>query len=155
MTTNLWINYIMKDVENFLGVFSVDNIQSPVYFPAYLVVNFSPSHSPGSHFVSIIFHKKGRCMYFDPLDLKFIPRPIQLYMNENAKNIHKISYPIQNPLSGYCGFYCVMIILLHVNKIPIVEGITAFPRTSLENDDKCISMLAKLFKIFYLEQHNS
>ena len=63
----------MTDVENFKGVYSSDNIPKPMCFPAYLVVNFSPSYSPGSHFVTIIFPQKGKCIYFDPLDLKFIP----------------------------------------------------------------------------------
>ena len=104
MTTNLWINEMMKDVVHFIGVFSVDNIKRPVFFPAYMVVNFSPSHSPGSHFVTIIFYKKGSCIYFDPLGMSFIPRLIQDYMSENADFIHRVRYPVQHPLSGHCGF---------------------------------------------------
>ena len=78
----------MTDVENFKGVYSSDNIPKPMCFPAYLVVNFSPSYSPGSHFVTIIFPQKGKCIYFDPLNLKFIPGKIKVYMRDNAKDIH-------------------------------------------------------------------
>lgn len=86
--------------------------------------------------------------------MSFIPHLIQDYMSENADFIHRVRYPVQHPLSGHCGFYCILIILMHINKVPILEGIASFPRASLQNDDKCISILSKLFKIFYLEQNN-
>ena len=153
MTTNLWINYIMRDVTNYIGVYSIDNLENPTSFPSYLIVNFSPSYLPGTHFVSIIFDKNRTCIYFDPLNLKFIPQKIENYMRKNVKNIYIIHYPVQNPFSGYCGFYCMLFILLHVNKIPLLKGILSFPYSSLQNDDRCVLVLCKLFKIYYLEQY--
>ena len=40
MTTNIWINNVMKEIENFCGVYSSDNLKDPMSYPAYLIVNF-------------------------------------------------------------------------------------------------------------------
>ena len=143
----------MKDVNNFLGVYSINKIRAPTLFPSYTIVNFSPSGLPGTHFVSILFVDDRKCVYFDPLNLPFIPLEIKQYMKCNSKMIHIIGHPVQNPLSGYCGFYCLLPIMFHVNKLPLLKGIFSFPRLSMENDKKCISILMKLFKIYYLEQY--
>ena len=152
MTTNLWINNIMKDVDQFMGVYSRNNIKPPTSYPSYTIVNFSPLHSPGTHLASIIFINKSTCVYFDPLNLPFIPSEIQEYMYKNSNYIHIIKYPIQNPLSGFCGFYCLLVILFHINKVPLYYGIYSFPRQSIHNDDKCVRTIIKLLKIYYLER---
>ena len=151
MTTTVWIIEIMKDIKNFMGVYSVNNIQNPVTYPAYLIVNFAESNAPGTHFVAIIFTKDKTSIYFDPLDLIFIPLKIQEYMNKNSRKTHVIHHPIQNPISGYCGFFCLLAILFYVNDIPFIHLTYYFPRSSLVNDRKCITLLVKLFKIYYLE----
>ncbi len=143
----------MKDVNNFIGVYSINKIEMPTLFPSYTIVNFSPVGLPGTHFVTILFVDNRRCVYFDPLNLPFIPLEIKEYMKGNSKLIHIIGHPVQNPLSGYCGFYCLLPIMFHINNIPLLEGIFSFPRSLLENDKKCISILMKLFKIYYLEQN--
>ena len=142
----------MRDVEQFIGVYSRDNIKNPTSYPSYTIVIFSPLHFPVTHLVSIIFINKSMCVYFDPLNLPFIPTEIQVYMQENSNYIHIIKYPIQNPLSGFCGFYCLLVILLHINKLSLYYGIYSFPKQSMSNDDKCVRTIIKLLKVYYLEQ---
>ena len=152
MITNLWINNIMKDVDQFMGVYSRNNIKNPTSYPSYTIVAFSPLHSPGTHLATIIFINKSTCVYFDPLNLPFTPSEIQEYMYKNSNYIQIIKYPIQNPLSGFCGFYCLLVILFHIHKLSLYYGIYSFPRLSMGNDEKCIRMLVKLFKVYYLER---
>ena len=151
MTTNLWINNIMKDIPSFIGVYSLDNVKQPEYYPSYTIINFSPSQSTGTHFIAVLFISELVCVYFDPLNLIYIPQEIKQYMVQNSNYIYIIDYPIQNLLSGYCGFFCILVILFVVNQIPIYEGLRIFPKMSLQNDNKCIAVLVKLFKIYYLE----
>ena len=152
MTTNLWINHIMRDVNQFIGVYSRDNIKQPTSYPSYTIVNFSSLHAPGTHLVTILFINKSMCIYFDPLNLPFIPSEIQEYMKVNSSYIHIVKYPIQNPLSGFCGFYCLLVILLHINKVSLYYGLYSFPRQSIRNDDKCVRTIIKLLKVYYLER---
>ena len=86
MTTNIWINNVMKDIENFCGVYSSDNMKDPMSYPTYLIVNFSPSFSPGTHFIAMIFDEKQNCTYFDPLGLGTAPKIIQDFMKKIQKS---------------------------------------------------------------------
>ena len=151
MTTNIWINNVMRDIENFYGVYSSDNMKDPMSYPAYLIVNFSPSFSPGTHFIAMIFDEEKNCTYFDPLGLETAPKIIQDFMKKKSKKVEKIHRPIQNPFSSYCGFYCMLAIMIHANKMSISSTLRDFPLISLRNDELCISVLTKLFKLYYLE----
>ena len=70
-------NHIMRYIKNFMDVYSINNIQKPRSIPSYLMVNFNTSNSPGTHFIAIIFDENEISIYFDPLDLTFIPLEIQ------------------------------------------------------------------------------
>ena len=72
-------------------------------------------------------------------------------MQDTAKNILRIDYSIQNPRSIFCGFYSLVPIMLHVTNLPILRGILSFKECSMENDELCIRMLTRLFKLYYLE----
>ena len=51
----------------FKGVFSSNNLPSKKNFtiPAAFIINLSPSHEPGSHWVGIYINKKRIGYYFD------------------------------------------------------------------------------------------
>ena len=142
----------MKDVPSFLGAQSIDTMIKPLTFPAYSIINFSKSYERGTHFVAILFINKKKCLYFDPLNLSFIPQEIIMYMLKFSKDAWKIEYRVQNPLSIFCGFYCLVPVLLHVNKISILRGLSIFEEGSLKNDELCIDLLSHLFKMYYLRK---
>ena len=151
MVSNIWINRVMQDIHRFMGVYSSNELTPPLSYPTYIIANFSRSYEKGTHFIAILFLKKDLCIYFDPLNLSFIPRDIQEYMHLNSRLVYQINYAIQNPLSSFCGLFCIMAIMLHVNNIPLIQGITSFHEDSEQNDNKCVRILEKLFKLYYLE----
>ena len=150
MTTNIWINNLMKDIPLFLGVCSIDTLKAHSFFPSYTIVNFSKSTDLGTHFVTILIINNERCMYFDPLNLPFIPLEIRSYMFSNSINVKTIHFQIRNSLSTFCGFFCLIPILLHVNNISIIKGLSIFSPGLIENDELCIEMLSDLFKMYYI-----
>ena len=152
MTTNIWINQVMKDIPQFVGVKSSDQVIKPPFFPCYTIVNFSPSFLPGTHFIVILFVKKTKCIYYDPLGISGIPKEILDYMQKYSRDVVQINHPIQNPISSFCGFFCMLPILLHVNRLPILQGIYSFKKHEMENEIKCVNLLARLFKLYYLDQ---
>ena len=153
MTTNIWLNHLMQDIHSFLGVFSIDTLIDPKIFPSYTIINFSRAKDVGTHFVSLLFLNKRTCCYFDPLSLPFIPRKIKLYMFANSQNVLKINFKIQNEMSSFCGFFCLLPIMLHANNLSIIKGITLFEQGIIENDEICIEVLSHLFKMYYYERH--
>ena len=150
MTTNIWINKIMRDIPGFMGVYSSDNIEDPISLPSYLITNFSGYNSPGSHFITILFIE-GICVYFDPLNLSYIPDDILMYMHRNSSYVYRIDVATQHPSSGFCGFYSLLPIMMYVNGISLYDGFHLFQLPSLENDYKCIEILTKLFRLYYFE----
>ena len=59
MNTNIWISNVMQGIENFCGVYSIDNMKDPMSYPTCLIVNFSPSFPHGTHFIAIILGMSG------------------------------------------------------------------------------------------------
>ncbi len=152
MTTNVWINNVMRDILSFLGVYSSDNIKEPKMFPSSCIVNFSPKDTTGTHFVVILYNTPNSCIYYDPMNLGYIPNDIFSYMKTcYGKNVETINFALQHPFSIYCGFYCLLTTMLHLNKIPILKCIQKnFVQYSFSNDENCISILCKLMHLYYL-----
>ena len=75
----------MQDIHRFMGVCSSNELTPPLSYPTYIIANFSRSYEIGTHFIAILFLKKHLCIYFDPLNLSFIPRDIQEYMHLNSR----------------------------------------------------------------------
>lgn len=142
----------MQDVHGFMGVYSSNDLRPPTLYPSYTIANFSRTYETGTHFIAILFLKKNLCVYFDPLNLPFIPPEIKDYMCKYSNFLYQINYTVQNPLSVFCGLFCLIPIMMYVNNIPLYSGIKSFHEFSEENDNKCVEMLEKLFKLYYLEQ---
>ena len=151
MTTNIWLNQIMEGIPAFLGVYSSDNIITPVSFPSYCIVNFSPESALGTHFITIIYDTNNSCIYYDPLNLAYIPENIVNHIKSTCKHMVTVRYAIQNPLSIYCGFFCLLIILIHLNNLPLLRTLQEyFTPKCIINDIKCISVICKLFELYFL-----
>ena len=142
----------MQYIHRFSGVYSSNELIPPVAYPTYIIANFPSSNENGTHFIAILFVNKDMCIYFDPLNLSFIPKNIQEYMRVNSRFVYQINYTIQNPFSNLCGSFCILCIMMHVNNTPLIQGIASFREASEQNDNKFIRMLEKLFKLYYLEQ---
>ena len=149
MASNVWINDLMRCFKRFLGVYSIDTVKRPLVYPSYTIVNFSNSREVGTHFVAILFYTPAVCLYFDPLNLSFIPAGIFDYMTENSISVYRVNFKIQNDSSIFCAFYCLIPIFLHMNDIPISEGLSLFQKNKLSNDKKCITLLKVLIKKYF------
>ena len=74
-------------------------------------------------------------------------------MFSNSENVRKVNFKIQNEMSPFCGFFCLVPIMLHVNNLSIIKGITLFERGLIENDEVCIELLSRLFKMYYYKRY--
>ena len=155
MVSNLWINDFMKEFQQFIGVYSRDTMEHPTDYPSYTIVNISKACEQGTHYVCIIFSNAYDCLYFDPLNLSFIPEEILIYMFENSQKVVRTYFQIQNELSSFCGFYWLLPILLHMNNISVLDGLDLFKEKSAENDNKCIKLLSILIKIYFRNKVNN
>ena len=81
---------------------------------------------------------------FCPLNLTFIPQEVKQYMAQNSNYIYIIDYSIQTLVSGYCGFFCILVILFAVNQIHLFEGLSVFRNLFLQNDNKMYRRFGKM-----------
>ena len=149
MVSNIWINETMNYFTRFIGVVSIDRLEPPHVFPSYTMVNFSKTGEAGSHYVSIIFNSPELCIYFDPLNLLFLPDAIFQYMRTHSKMVYRVNNKIQSDLSIFCGFYCLIPIFLHMNNVPILKGLSFFSKNLIKNDEICIILLKKLIQMYF------
>ena len=109
--SNLYIHDILKrDCENYLGIFSCDNIPSSLTTVCgSLVVNLSPAGSLGTHFITILL-LKDHVLYVDSLGKKCENVHINQFLFSTQKLLFYQSIPMQQPNSPLCGFYCMLVV---------------------------------------------
>ena len=154
MTTNVWIDHVMIDIPEFMGVKSIDNMIQPKTIPAYTIINFAKSSMPGSYFVCVMFVTNQTCLYFDPLNLPDIPFEIDEYMHLYSNNVYRFSFTIQSIFSGFCGIFTLLPIMLHVNNFSTAQifecMLLHFEEGSVKNDRICVDLVVYLFKLYYI-----
>ena len=139
----------MANIQGYSGTYSSNNIPKPTVFPSYFIVNFSKTFEVGTHFITLTFEKTHNLIYFDPLDLP-IQQDILRYITEYEGDVYKINFQIQNPFSDFCGIFCMLIILLHANKLELNILDILFCKKSVDNDNIAKHTVVYLLK-FYLD----
>ena len=75
MVSNIWINKVMQDIHKFMDVYSSNELTPLLSYPTWIIAKLFSSYEERTHFLPRLF-KKDLCIYFDPLNLSFIPTDI-------------------------------------------------------------------------------
>jgi hypothetical protein len=111
LTTNNNIEYLLQNVNHFLGCFPLDRLPPfPTTFPKSMIINTQTSAQTGEHWVALVL-TETRCYYFDSFALPIIKPNIHMYLEPHYKNICYLDIRIQDIASNYCGAYCVCFVL--------------------------------------------
>lgn len=144
--SNIYINNILKNYANFLGVFSSDTLPDVVYDNSGLICNLSRVGEPGTHFISIYF-KNNKIYYFDSLSLDISNIYLIDYLLSFRKQIVYKRQRIQNIKSVFCGFFCMYFIIKMCYDHDYSSIFSKFKKKNLiENDKIVISELGNIFK---------
>lgn len=125
------IEEICKEVENFVGVFSRDEIPTIHHFPCSLILNTDKKSQRGRHWVAFWLDER-RCEYFDSFGLP----PIYKEMQKLYKNRQLIwnGRQIQNPNSKNCGAFCVSFVKEKAKGRTFKSFINLFKKDTSSND---------------------
>ena len=108
------IEYVLQNVNHFLGCFPVDRLPPfPTTFAKSMIINTQASTQTGEHWVALVL-TETKCYYFDSFAVPIIQPNIHMYLQPYNKNICYLDIRIQDITSTYCGAYCVCFVL-HVN----------------------------------------
>lgn len=105
--TNTDIEYLMKDVNSFKGVYPKDKLKLVKKFKnGSMVINLDDSTGAGTHWVCInIDSTKPYTEYYDSFGLN-PPNEIVAFLNKYKKPIKYQDNQLQNDKSVLCGYYC-------------------------------------------------
>jgi len=116
MVSNIFLNYCLNNLDNFIGTFSCDNIPPISKQQNLLIINLSKSDEIGTHFIALNILKysnslKCKVQYMDPLGGYCKNMYIINYLKHYCKSYLYLEHPIQNILSQKCGFFCLAFVL--------------------------------------------
>jgi hypothetical protein len=152
MTTNIFLDSILKKFPGFRGTFSSDT--APIIKNnESIIINFSKENTPGTHFIAF-FSCKGENYYFDSLNVNNIPLDVYNYFY-NYNKVVNLSKEIQHPESIMCGFYCMMVIIASCISIDFLkeEILPLFNTREMSNDDLCAKMIPHLIKRYFKKKN--
>ena len=145
--TNIEISrYLYARTLDFRGVFSADNIDQSLATEKdgySIICNLSKVSEKGTHFVCII-GRPTYMIYIDSLGLPCRSESIAAFLKSTARSLFYNTRTIQDPLSPFCGFYCILFTLLFDSGMPNKIGSVVFTSDYANNDRKCIDYISQL-----------
>lgn len=154
--SNIYIDCLLRKTApaRYRGTFSCNNIPIDIAHLPYfsIICNLAKAGERGSHFVTLV-GQPDQIIYIDPLAMPCTNPDITKFIND-ARSLpqggerrqryfrHQV-LPIQNRLSKYCGFYCIMYVLFYERDNHII--MPTFDMQNLwANDSRCLRYI-KLF----------
>ena len=112
MLTTSEIHETLIDIRHFFGVYAIDRLPFVLLpKPGAVIVNLDASYLPGSHWVCLYFTRDGKGFYFDSFG-RHPPAQIQSFLERNTRNWTWNRRIYQAEDSSYCGYYCILFVLL-------------------------------------------
>lgn len=136
--TNTDIDFLMKDVKTFKGVYPKDKLKSVKKFKdGSLIINLDDSDGSGTHWVAInIDSTKSYVEYYDSFGLN-PTNEIVAFLNKYKKPIKYQDNQLQNDKSVLCGYYCCDYLVQRANNIDPEIILKQFSnKPSLNNEKK-------------------
>ena len=157
--SNKYVNKLCKDLTSdyYLGTFACDKLPTKSIISRMkretifaLIINLSPSHHTGTHFVCISY-RQNKLVLFDSLGLPYedpnIKKLVKTLKKHKDFTFRKLRVPIQSPESLACGFFCIAYVLNQSKNEESPYKFTSnfFKESSMLkfNDRKCIFYIKK------------
>ena len=132
--SNFDIEDILKNVKNFHGVYSKDQLPRPIKNGWYIINLQDQDEGNGTHWTCFKYGKT--ISYYDPFGF---PPPVEV-MQLAKGNINWSSKQVQDEKSTACGYYCIARV---ISKLPFQKFIDKFSNNNDINDRILKEMLVK------------
>ena len=135
---NIQLEEILKNDQYskkyFNGIFSRNNLPKITRYPSAFIFNTDVKTGDGEHWLSMIFTKNKKCIFFDSLG--FSPKfyGLEKYIKNNSKTMTFNNHPIQSLDSNYCGLYALLFILTFARGIKFSQFLRHFNLETEKND---------------------
>jgi len=145
--SNIQINNFMRLVDpQFLGVYASNELDNLLLSNGQsVIVNLSKHNEPGMHFVAF-YRKNSELIFFDSLAIFLLPLGIKTFIKNQKLSVVFNELRIQPAFSKYCGYYCILFILL-IKTLPFKQFLDIFDYNNLRLNDIIVLQLLKLLFI--------
>jgi hypothetical protein len=133
---------LLKDIYTskiFLNVYARDELPLEVPYPSCLILNNKPRSHPGEHWLAIYFDKNKIGYFFDSYGNKPHHYNLSPYLELVTKQYLYNSRKIQGA-SEYCGFYCILFLLL-ISRNELSKFFSYFTTNTYLNDKKIYQLI--------------
>jgi hypothetical protein len=100
----------------YLGAFPIDILPTKFDYPSCFIINNQKSSKKGEHWIAVYFDTRKNCYFFDSFGLNPNFYSLENYLNYHAKTIYSNKKQLQSIFSEFCGYYCVIFLLLKARK---------------------------------------
>ena len=128
----------------FLGVLARDELPQKVKWPCSFILNTDKSTEPGQHWLAINYSSHGKCEFFDSLGFGPDFYDLTKFLTNTSNSYEYNKNSIQSIFSEYCGYYCVLFLLIRSRNYSFRKFLMFFDKNTLFND-KLIEKLIKFF----------
>lgn len=129
--------------KKFLGVFPRDKLPKKIPYPSCLVFNTDNSNNPGQHWLALFYDSKRNCEFFDSMGFDPSFYNLEVYIKKTSRKVSYLKRPLQSIFSTFCGYYCVLYILLRCRGKSIFNFSKIFSKDSQKNDKFIKKMILK------------
>jgi uncharacterized protein YutD len=117
---NLQLNAILKKDKKskniYLGAFPCDKLPNKFKYPACLIINNQKSTENGEHWLAVYFDSKKNCYFLDSFGMHPKFYGLNNYLKDKSVKIIYNNTQLQSFFSEYCGYYCIIFLLLKARK---------------------------------------
>jgi hypothetical protein len=143
-------NFLRNKAKIFQGVFASNNIPASLALQEKfaIICNLSPDSSPGSHWVTI--YGQANAVYYlcsyGVIGYSTKNKSISSFLKKCRRPINFNWKRLQNDNSNYCGYYCILFVLLaDRNRLTDIDLLSTYFTNNLANNDKnCITYIKQI-----------
>jgi hypothetical protein len=105
------------------------------------VINTDEHYKQGQHWVAIFYTKKRTCEFFDSFGMGPEFYGLDKFISKTSNSCITNNIALQSFISEYCGYYCILFILLRSRNISFNKFLNYFGVDSIENDLKIKNLI--------------
>ena len=127
----------------YLGTVALDQLPQFIKYPSCFILNNQKSNQPGQHWIAIYFGKNQKAEFFDSFGQSAKYYNLENYIKTRSKGFVNSNIKLQSNYSTFCGYYCVLYILLKSRGWTLSKILKQFKSPRL--NDKLIKRLINKF----------
>jgi hypothetical protein len=137
----------MSKIENFIGVYALDDLPKNLNLPITLIANTDKRSQPGTHWIAIYIDETGLGEYFDSFGLPPLQNEFYTFMDKSCQNGWYFSTVLLQDLRSLsCGQYCMLYCALRSYGFSLCSIIRLFSNSGQVNEDIVTDIYKAIFK---------